>query len=443
MYNSGMMAPLERASALLRPVVAFLGNIHPTTASRLGRFSGTLPLIAVVVIFGGQALGVELDGRLMSDLYVYEQGDKSHVRPYLSTRADLTAWRSIDRRSLTFHTYLRWSSDFSDKLATDPQTFVYHAYVRLAGIPKATDIYLGRQFVYCGVGSALLDGLRIRYQPFRTLNLDVFGGSSVSSEDPEQIRSFSDFRTLGGRAAFAPRPSVRLGLSWMLRKTDGQLSYNRLGLDGEKTFGQYRLFGRASYNLVGSRLAEILMRASYSHAGWYLCGEFDRREPSVAANSLFGILDFRDYKQARLDVQRTILRNLTVVSQMRVDFLTGEDSWRGSLGLRTSYAGISWHHQSGYGGDSDGMSGSVNLRLDPRWELFSTANLHRYKVQVEQKDRSDAYSTSLGLLWRPVRGLTARVEGQYLRNAVRGHDTRVLLRLTKDFSLGHNSGKEE
>ncbi|MGB7060760.1 MAG: hypothetical protein WBF13_00220 [Candidatus Zixiibacteriota bacterium] len=326
-------------------------------------------------------------------------------------------------------------------MTTDPQMFVYHAYFRLTGLLQRANVYLGRQFVYCGVGNTLLDGLRVRYKPFRTMQLDVFGGSSVSSQDPEQIRSFSDFGSLGGRLAFQPQLTTRLGLSWMLRKREGQVSSNKLGLDGEQTIGFYRLYGRASYNMVDSRLAGILIRTSYSNAGWYLSGEFDQREPSVAANTLFSILDFGDYKQARLDVQRTVLRDLVVVSQLRVDFRTGRDSWCTSFGVRTSYYGLSWHHQSGYGGDRDGVSGFLNLRLNPRWELFSTTNLYRYRVQAEQTDRNDAHSTSLGLLWRPGRGFTARADGQYLRNAVRGHDVRILLRFTKGFSLSQNSGK--
>ena len=421
--------------------VFLFGRNSLYTKSIFPWFFGILLLTGIVATLSEQALGVELNGRLMSDLYAYEQKSKNHVRPYLSVRADLVGWRDSHHRSLALHTHLRWTSDLSNRLTTDPQMFVYHAYFRLTGLLQRANVYLGRQFVYCGVGNTLLDGLRVRLKPFQTMQLDVFGGSSVSSQDPEQIRSFSDFGSLGGRLAFQPQLTTRLGLSWMLRKRDGQVSSNKLGLDGEQTIGFYRLYGRASYNMVDSRLAGILIRTSYSNAGWYLSGEFDQREPSVVANSLFSILDFRDYKQARLDVHRTVLRDLAVVSQLRVDFRTGRDSWCTSLGVRTGYYGLSWHHQSGYGGDRDGVSGFLNLRLNPRWELFSTTNLYRYRVQTEQKDRNDAHSTSLGLLWRPGRGFTARADGQYLRNAVRSHDVRILLRFTKDFSLSRNSGK--
>jgi hypothetical protein len=230
-------------------------------------------------------------------------------------------------------------------------------------------------------------------------------------------------------------------LNWMQRKRDGQVSYHRLGLDGEITKDQFQLYGRTGYNISSRRLAEILARISYPHKGWYFSGEFDWHEPSVPENSLFSLIDFQYYKEIRLNVQRKVLPNLTVVSQLELRILDGEDSWRTTLGIRTSYYGISLHHKGGYGGDNDGVSGFMNLRLNRQWEVFATANLYRYRVQEEQEERSDSYASSLGLIRRLGRGVTARAEGQYLRNAVQKDDLRFLMRLSKDFSFNSNSGK--
>jgi hypothetical protein len=431
----------EQGSSLLNPADYLCGREYSNIGFRVRYFASFLLLIGIFFVFAAQTFAVELNGRLSSDLYTYEQNGQSHVRPHLGVRTNLIGWRSPDSKSFSFHTYFRWRTDLSDKLATDPRMFVYHSYFRVSGVIKRTDLYLGRQFVYCGVGSALLDGARIRLKPSGKLQLDLFGGSTVASQDPEKIRSFSDFGSLGGRMAIRPCPSFGLGLNWMLGKRDGQVSYNRLGLDGEKTSGQFQLYGRTSYNVSARRLAEILTRISYPHRGWYFSGEFDWHEPSVPENSLFSLIDFQYYQEIRLNVQRSVLPNLTVVSQLELGLLEGEDSWRTTLGVRTSFYGISLHHKGGYGGDNDGVSGFLNLQLNRQWEIFATANLYRYRVQEEQEDRSESYASSLGLIRRFGRGVTARAEGQYLRNAVQKDDARFLIRLAKVFSFNSNSGK--
>jgi hypothetical protein len=78
--------------------------------------------------------------------------------------------------------------------------------------------------------------------------------------------------------------------------------------------------------------------------------------------------------------------------------------------------------------------------LTSKLDCHVTANLYRYRVQLEQTDRSDAYSTALGLRWRPGWGLAIHAEGQYLRNAVIENDGRFFLRIIKDFSMSSNNG---
>ena len=79
------------------------------------------------------------------------------------------------------------------------------------------------------------------------------------------------------------------------------------------------------------------------------------------------------------------------------------------------------------------------MQIDNRWECYVTANLFQYRVQQEQEDRSDSYATTLGVRWRPVVGLSVRVEGQYLRNAVQKDDWRAFFRIAKNFAFKGDS----
>ena len=158
--------------------------IHQTRT--IGRLCRPVPVVLALALilaclptYSNLTQAVELDGNLWSELYVWEDGDFSHWRPYQSVQANLTAWRGSERQRLSFHTYARWMSDFSDKFESDPQTSIRYAYARLSELPSHTTISLGRQFLYTTVGSVLLDGAEVRFSPTARLELQIFGGASV------------------------------------------------------------------------------------------------------------------------------------------------------------------------------------------------------------------------------------------------------------------------
>jgi len=392
------------------------------------------------ILLPSQLYAVELNGQFSSELYIWEGDSDNHIRPYERLRASLMVWRPSLDKNLSFHTYLRWTSDLSDKLPGDPQTYIYDAYLKLKGIPKNSELRLGRQYVYSPVGSALLDGMRVRYRLLKSTELDFFGGSSVTGTDPEEIRSLSDYGTYGGRVTFKPNRVCRLGLNWMLRYDEGSIAYHRVGLDARKQAGRFDLYGKVAYNLEGQRLAEMLGRVVLYTGHWRLSGEFNWREPSVSENSLFSLIDFYCYREIRTEIQRKIYKNFAAVGQFQVDIFEDDDSYLAGFGLRSGAYSLIWVHREGYGGDSDGLKGYGMVRLSRQWELFASADFHRYKIQELQEDRNDNYSAGVGIQKRFTGGWLLKTEGQYLRNAVRSNDFRLFFRISKDFSFKGNSG---
>lgn len=399
--------------------------------------------VAFICLGHTDAASYEITGRVSSDLYAYQGAQSDHLRPYFRFQGNLAAWRSPEGRSLLLRTSLRWTSDLSDKLPADPHLYVYTAYAQLSKILPQTDLLLGRQFVFTGVGSALMDGGRIQFRRQRNLNLDLFGGSTVSSEDPEQIQSPGDHLVVGGRFSARPDKASRLGLSWMLRKRDGDISYHRVGFDASRFIGLSEIYGRTSFNAADYRLAEILARATYRPGKWYFSGEYYWREPSVASNSIFALIDFKRYQLGRVEARRRIWKSLSIITHIQADLTDSDDTWRTAVGFSTPLVSLSWIHQTGYGGDNDGVSGYANYTLNERWTCYASANLHRYRVQMEQMERSDAYASTIGVRWRANWGVTIQAEGQYLRNAVLKDDGRFLLRIIKDFSFRSPTPEKE
>ena len=405
--------------------------------------SAALLLLVLVCLTPIRVDAYQFNGRVTGDLYSWQGSGEDHVRPYFRFWGDMVAWKNPRGRSLRFHTSLRWTSDFADRLTSDPSLFVYDAYAHFRGLPARSDWYAGRMFVYSGAGSALMDGGRVKYHFRNLLDVDFFGGVSVSSEDPETIRSIGDFLVLGGRLGSRVIDKTPIGVSWMLRRRDGGISFHRAGVDATRLFDSAELFGRAAYNIADLRLAELMARAVYRPGAWYFSGEYFQREPVVASNWIFAVIDFTDYRTGRLEARRRVWRRLSLMTQLQTSVADGEDTWRVRLGVLSPSYSLSWVHQTGYGGDNDGISGYLNQPIGGGLDGYVTANLYRYRVQLEQTDRSDAYASTFGLRWRAGHGFDVQAEGQYLRNAVMQDDWRFLLRISKNISFdsAHGSGQ--
>lgn len=386
--------------------------------------------------FSVGAAAAEFNGSLTSEVYAWTTEHQQHVRPYESLRGNLVSWRGDNGRRVSFHTYLRWTTDLADARPDDPQLFVYDAYLKYDRLFKATNLYLGRQYVYSGAGSALIDGVRIRHGANQRVRLDLFAGSIVNRLKPDEVRPFKNHSAIGGRLAFSIRPTTRTSLSWMFRESDGSTSYRRISADLRQQVDILYLYARIGFNPENKESAEILARVSGRTGEWYFSGEYLKREPSVSASSVFSLIGADQYEEIRVEVSRTILGDLAIVALYQVDLFTEENTRRGSIGIRNGLFSLAWDHQDGYGGDNNGASGWMNLALNNRVSLFGQVSLNRYRVQPEQTDRSDAYATSLGLSKRFDGGYQVSGRWQYLRNAVQSSDNRLHVRVIKSFSSG-------
>ena len=154
----------------------------------------------------------------------------------------------------------------------------------------------------------------------------------------------------------------------------------------------------------------------YRAQRWYLSAEYTWREPSVGSNTIFSLVDFDRYSIGRLEGRRSVWRDVSILAHVQTDLSGANDVWRTGIGFAGRSYSLSYIRQSGDGGDNDGITGYLNLRLNRRWECYANANLYQYRVQEEQGERSDAYASSLGVRWRAGRGVSVRSEIQYLSN---------------------------
>ena len=394
-----------------------------------------LPLYcSLAAIVASPAVGYELEGSLSSQLHWYEEADQQHIRPYESLRLN---WKFMEKggRSLSLHTYSRFTTDFGDQLPSDPQLFVRNAYLNFSCRPNRLQLNVGRQFVYVGAGNGLIDGLNLQLRKFQPVSIRLFAGSSVSRIDPEEVRTLSDHAVFGGELSANVHPRIKSALSWILQKDDGDIRRHRLSFDGRYMSGYWQLFGRVGYDPLNAEISELSSRIDWTNRVWYLSGEYLRRAPSVAANSIFSLINYQQYQIMRVEARHRLSPDLSVFIYHQSTIYDEDNSWDLSTGVQKGYYKIGYRHESGYLGEYNGLFGSARMSAFREWQLYTNFNLSRYRVQVEQENNSDAYAANLGLERKFSGGLSTAIEVQFIRNAISSDDWRLYFQLTKYFNL--------
>ncbi|MDF1544414.1 MAG: hypothetical protein P1R58_04855 [bacterium] len=399
-----------------------------------GRRGLWIVVTLITILLALPIAAIDLDGSFSSQLYWYEDAQFVHIRPYESLRLNWHAWQDQERE-LSFHTSARYTTDLNDRFATDPQLFIRSAYLKFRCRPNRFQINLGRQFVYSSAGSALIDGVRLKFNKYRPLELNLFAGTSVSRLDPEKVRSFSDYLVIGGRAAYKLGRSFRPGINWMIEKKEGSLSYHRLSLDSRYNYQRWQMYGRLGYSPLNQSLSELLARLSWSRTKWYLSAEWLQRDPSVSDNSIFSLIQFDQYQLIRIQARRTLTPGLAVFAHQQYSIYSDDNSYEISAGLQKNDLSIGLRHQSGYAGDYNSLFGSARVSGSSEWAAYSSFNLGRYQVQEYQENTIDSYSANLGLERKYPSGLTLSAEIQFLRNGLKSDDWRTFLQLTKNFQM--------
>lgn len=413
--------------------------------SRLIRFTLIHPLLILIGLSSTVAAQTaRFEGRLRSELYSWSEQNHDHIRPYLSLSSRYLIYQGAAQQLVSFNSYLRWTSDFSDKLPSDPRTSIYDAYLHFRNYPNKFDIKLGRQFVYTPLGAGSIDGARLTYQLSNKWEIDIFGGSSVSRIESDKVRTLSDFAMFGSRLQWRYSPKVTFGMHWMLKRAYGGVDYHRLGLDGRYRSGDMSFYGRATLDHQDLRPGELLGRGTYRHGKNYLSLELQYRQPHVRANSLFSLFKSETYQRMRIEARHRVWRDFEIVARGSLGLFSNKDSWRGSFGFRSRLFDLGYYYQSGFAGDNYGVTGYCFLPEYNGWRAYGNLSLNRYRVQEEQTERSDAHSAALGLQRDIGHRFIVLGECQYLSNAVTESDVRFLLRITKSFGIGRvNSGGGE
>lgn len=409
---------------------------HGWTGWRQGlrRVAGLSLVVMLLAAAGNAGSRARLNGSLSSDWYFLQDSTFNRVQSYNALRATLSL-PSSSTKYLLVRTNLRWRKDLDNSPAAISQLYVYETYLQCSGPIKRTNVWIGRQFKYSNLGSALIDGGTIQVKFGRRLQVEAFGGSQVLGAKSDKIRSFSDYGMAGVRLSGRLDPTTSWGVDGMLRRYDASVSYSVAGIDISHTYKTFQSFAQAAYDIANHRVAVLRARANLNPNQWFFSGEFIWREPMVRSNSLFSVVAYDRYRLARVGLRRTLHGSLGVDGSANLSFAGTTTTLYSTLGLAAGNWGFGWRHQHGRGTLSNGAYGYVSLDLTRQWSVFGNTDLSRYRVQELEESLIDAYAATAGISYRAGSEFTIRAEGQFLRNALSRSDWRLFLRVAKGFSI--------
>ena len=196
----------------------------------------------------------------------------------------------------------------------------------------------------------------------------------------------------------------------------------------------WTMYALYAYDLVDGASSSLLTRLIYHRGAWMARGDYSRREPTVAVNSLFSLINSIAYDELRLSVQRRVFGMTSLLVGVHGTLFDRGSAWRGRLGLTSPHYAVIGLLQSGDRGDLLGIQGYLTPFPNRRWQPFARFTLNRYAIQEEQDGRSDAYVIAAGTFWRAPANRFLRLEVQWLRNAVETGTLRLYLQFTQGFS---------
>lgn len=387
-----------------------------------------------------------IGGRLTTSLYSYEgQQDATttaaYLRAYQSARLDLGG---LVFPGLSFHTYLRGTTDLAEKAASDPRLRVYSAY--MAWKKSTYQVQVGRQRVLAGVGAGAIDGLRGDLT-FLAFDLTYFAGILVPLDKSTDVGSWSAGHLFGARLR-TRRLGTDLALSFASREREsaayaapGRFSgvqvapravvQRLVGLDLNRRFATgHSLYGRIDYDLKDTNIRRTEVSGRYALSRQLaLQAEWFRRSPSVFYNSLFSVFPAEDYQEMSARVYYTVKPGLQLIAHFADLLYDGDSAQR--LGLVASlgeHYSLGYYRTMGYSRASDGLVGSVYYPLNAKLLLRGELDLAAYERYEEAEERDDLVTGSLGLTYRPTRKTFVELQLQGVRNPLYSSDMRLFLR---------------
>jgi len=377
----------------------------------------------------GSALGASVSGRSSTVLEWFDDADEDTAVPayeYL-----LLNVQDIDGNGLNFRGYGRLADDLANEVDVDSE--LYYAYIEKRNILKNLDFKLGRQFISTTAGASLMDGLYLNYNNLGPLGIALFGGGDVSYYEGYSAKDLIGGAEISGHFF----DSLDLGLSYLQKWEDGDLSHELIGFDAEYDYrDMLNLYNETQYSWLTDEVTYFLVGAKYhKDPRWTLRAEYLYSLPVFSALSIYSVFAVDEYEELMAELTYNINTGLRAFARYSRELYEDVDDANvyeaGIEKIRTAhFAGYlaGTIRDDGDGQDLNGFKAYASYLVNKYFEAGAGAHVDVLERRLEDDD-----DTTSSRLWADatvyfnkkvnVQGKVERVESdlwdEYYRGRVR------------------------
>ncbi len=414
-------------------------------------------LLVLTIVVAGSLQAQTINGRLVTSAYGWERQDingtaTSQLRAYENIQLN------VGTSDVSFHTYLQGSTDFSNEMQDDPALRLFNAYLRVKNVFDMVDVKVGRQPVFAGVSYGTIDGASLNLRPTDGVEIVAYGGGlAPAAQKPDFFQNVDENWQIGGQLLLYLLEDTKIGLSYMNRHREAELFWswrpdeqmnlvpnlidygsraNQYGsINVAHSSGRMWLFGRFDYDFNFERASRAEVAATYQalpNLGLSL--NFAHREPVLAYNSYFALLEASANQEAALGVDYRIHPRLTLLGRFSTVMYDDESAIRVSLGAANKYASVMYTKDVSYDGDLDGFNLQFTYPLMQGMLVPHVGAVYSSYALGENLDKTSTWVGVLGATVRPVKTLSLDIQGQYMTNKIYKSDMRAFARVSYWFS---------
>ena len=365
-------------------------------------------------------------------------------------------FRDVGVKRLNVKSYFYLTDDFSSDLNTGTTLRIFDLYADYKKTLFSSDIRIGRQFVFAGVGRGPIDGIRLSFNSRENGKLLLYAGTMAPAVNPDNIDSWNESNIFGGEltAYYLLGNVMKFSFVRRSRKVEPfELSFPRFGISSlnpsslqQQAAGiniarslsdNMSLYLRGDFGIgegaldksVSMDRGEIALTHNKRNSH-YLTLELLNRKPLVYVNSFFSNFSslLRRSNELSVSFDKKTAENLWLNSKIAfvIYGTSSESEGANSLRINSGFKFKSFSSglifRNGYGGDWLGLNAgyygqvmqSLSLRIDGEWSMFS---LTSYDLGND-KDESIAFSLRTGINWRFNRNVSLDAEIQSLSQSI-------------------------
>ncbi len=410
-----------------------------------------------LVLLSGIASAQLMTGRLTTSVYGFEGRDS--LTPVTMFRAYENVYVNAATEDYAFNMNAMVSNDFGTAIETDPELRVNSFLLKVKRIGGMADITAGRQFVYAGVGSGLIDGVSATADLLdKAVTVTGYGGSNVIRSRDIRKGYIGTNGLFGGQVLVAPMEDALVGISYMNKRMERkpytatrmdllnnpyELVINSrpneeelASLDLEYEHGHaMTLHAKSDYDFHTKEISKVQTFGRFGiMEGLNVTGEYIYRQPRLAYNSIFSVFNTNSTKEVEAGLEYRPMRTAFFFARFANVAYVDESSQRLVVGGTYDIFSATYTQNFGYAGELNGISmQAVYPMMERTLNPMLAFGYATYKHSPDAVE-GEVLNGTVGVIYRPSRTISADLQMQWMSNPQYQGDMRVFLKVNYWFS---------